>query len=251
MIDVEFGRGPSRGRQMKKLMLAGFSGLALMVAGSANAADMAVPAYKAPPPAAPAYIWTGCYLGVQAGGGTMRDTYADVQGEGAIAGGQVGCNYQTGVLVFGVEGEGFWSGLTSVYRSSFPSDTPPYSNEYWAKNKADFDVAGRVGFAFDRALIYGKAGWDWGLFSWGYTDSTGGIVNGARATLDGLLIGVGLEYGITQNLSAKFEYDNMNFGAKSVSFPYFCPTCFTTNASYTASRSAEKQIFKLGLNYRY
>ena len=36
---------------------------------------------------------------------------ADRHGIGGLAGGQIGCNYQTGMLVLGIEGEGFWSGM--------------------------------------------------------------------------------------------------------------------------------------------
>jgi hypothetical protein len=32
-------------------------------------------------------------------------------GVGGLAGGQIGCNYQIGMLVLGIEGEGFWSGM--------------------------------------------------------------------------------------------------------------------------------------------
>src|SRR4051812_16914038 len=91
--------------------------------GSASAADMAV---KARPVVVPLYNWTGCYIGVSAGGkgiGTRDVVYlpAAVGPAGAfpgavldlgrgesetwIAGGQVGCNYQSGRFVFGVEGD--------------------------------------------------------------------------------------------------------------------------------------------------
>ena len=38
------------------------------------------------------------------------------------------------------------------------------------KNKWDWDIAARFGLAFDRALVYGKAGWVQAGFSWGETD---------------------------------------------------------------------------------
>src|SRR5690348_10714955 len=89
--------------------------LAAFTAGSAAAADLAVKAgpYVAP---APVFSWTGCYIGVHAGAGVLLDqgfqdeggVPADRHGIGGLAGGQVGCNYQTGMLVLGIEGEGFW-----------------------------------------------------------------------------------------------------------------------------------------------
>jgi outer membrane immunogenic protein len=60
---------------MKKVLLAGVAGIAL-VTGSAHAADLGrQPVYKAPPPAiVPAFSWTGCYIGGNIGGGWGRTT---------------------------------------------------------------------------------------------------------------------------------------------------------------------------------
>src|SRR5205807_1798950 len=84
---------------------------------AASAADLAARPmpYAAP---APAFSWTGCYVGVHGGAGVLldqgfqsggRSLPEDKHGVGGLAGGQIGCNYQTGMLVLGIEGEGFWS----------------------------------------------------------------------------------------------------------------------------------------------
>jgi hypothetical protein len=105
---------------------------ALILAGSATAADVPAKTPAAMPakaPAAPAYSWTGCYLGANTGGAAGGSDFAtsvspgthlvnptdlaavDAAGTGSandsrfIGGGQVGCNWQTGTLVFGVEGD--------------------------------------------------------------------------------------------------------------------------------------------------
>jgi outer membrane immunogenic protein len=86
------------------------------------AADMPVKA-----PAAPAHNWTGCYVGVNGSGAASGSNFTgrvdpgshlidpgDLAAVGAagtgsanqggfVAGGQVGCNLQTGTLAFGVE----------------------------------------------------------------------------------------------------------------------------------------------------
>jgi outer membrane immunogenic protein len=72
----------------------------------AAAADMGMP-MKAPPrpmPALVAYSWTGCYIGVNVGGGFANGnstvtgagiaTTGNAQFNGVIGGGQLGCNYQ-------------------------------------------------------------------------------------------------------------------------------------------------------------
>jgi outer membrane immunogenic protein len=235
---------------------------AMLGIGAASAADLAVKArpYAAP---APAFSWTVCYVGVHAGAGVLHDqgfqasglvevgtqAPADRHGVGGLAGGQIGCNYQTGMLVLGIEGEGFWSGM-KVTKDQFAGNT--LSSTGSIKNKWDYDVAGRFGIAIDRALIYGKAGWVFGGFDWNYVEMFGsGYSNQASATLDGLLIGLGLEYAFTNNWTAKFEYDYLGFNAKNVKFTESCSgLCMLVAGGFTQNVSADKHIFKVGLNYK-
>ena len=217
--------------------------------GKAPAANASMAAYAFAPVAPATFNWTGCYAGVHGGGGVLFDAGwqqiavpFDRHGSGALAGGQLGCNYQTGMLVVGVEGEGFWSGIGNTVDQF--SGNSLFSTAH-VKNKADFDIAARFGVASGRALVYGKAGWVWGNFSWDYSDQNNNTAN-ASATLDGLLIGLGLEYGITTNWTAKFEYDYLGFNAKNV--------LVTTNffpSTNIQNVSADKHIFKLGLNYLF
>src|SRR2546429_6563124 len=83
---------------------------AIVCAGAASAADLAARPmpYAAP---APVFSWTGCYVGVHGGAGVLLDqgfesggVMRDRHGVGGLAGGQIGCNYQTGMLVLGIEG---------------------------------------------------------------------------------------------------------------------------------------------------
>src|SRR5262249_45102532 len=84
------------------------------LAGSAIAADLSarpVP-YQPPPAPPPAFSWTGCYVGANIGGGWASKSSNDVSGfvtgvtgadlgshtaSGVIGGGQVGCDYQSGI----------------------------------------------------------------------------------------------------------------------------------------------------------
>src|SRR5205085_11796897 len=61
---------------MKKILL-GSAALVAMFAAPAIAADVPAraPVYKAPPPMEAVFIWTGCYIGVNAGGIFGRDRY--------------------------------------------------------------------------------------------------------------------------------------------------------------------------------
>ena len=94
---------------MKKVLLAGITGAALVAGAPTHAADLGrrPPPYKAPPPVVapvPIFTWTGCYIGGHIGGGWGRKTASapellpgvSVPGHtsGFLGGGQVGCNYQ-------------------------------------------------------------------------------------------------------------------------------------------------------------
>jgi len=216
---------------MKKILVAGIAAAAFCSA-PVLAADLPTkaPAYVAAPAPAPMFNWNGCYIGVHAGGGVMyEDNHAATHGSGGLVGGQLGCNYQTGQLVLGIEGEGFWSGIKSTYVDDvgFP---------YTVKNKSDWDVAARMGVAFDRALIYGKAGWVWGNFN--YWDGDG---DHANPTMSGMLIGIGLEYALAPNWTTKFEYDYLGFNSKS----------FVDSGNEYSRTGADKHIFKFGLNWKF
>lgn len=222
--------------------------------GSASAADMAV---KAAPVVAPAFSWTGCYIGVHAGAGVLLDQgffgggLNDKHGIGGLAGGQAGCNYQTGMLVLGIEGEGFWSGMK--VNSDFFGGNNLLFQTTSIKNKYDYDIAGRFGLAFNRALVYGKAGWVAARFDW-YSNQVNfcGVncpTTTGSATLDGLLIGIGLEYAFTNNWTAKFEYDYLGFASKNVNFTTVFPAGATFNQLQNVS--ADKHIFKVGVNYLF
>src|ERR1700687_2420379 len=115
---------------MKKIVLAGITGAAVIAITPGNAADLGRPFYKAPPAMLPARVfsWTGCYIGGNIGWGWGRDTVSilnlgettgvpelagvslpSVTGNtsGVLGGGEVGCNYQfepNGGI--GIEGDG-------------------------------------------------------------------------------------------------------------------------------------------------
>jgi outer membrane immunogenic protein len=234
---------------MRKSLVMGFSLVALL-AGPAFAADLPGRTPYAPVAVAPAFSWTGCYFGGHVGGGAMHDSWTDEHGNGAVAGGQIGCNYQTGMLVFGIEGDGFWSGMKT--EDSFSDGT--FSASSTTKNKWDFSIAGRFGVAIDRTLIYAKAGWVWGKFD--FSDTLNDIGGGTgssigSATLDGVLLGTGVEYALTHNWTVKAEYNYLNFGTKGVTITRTTTGGVCCAETVIDSQSADKHIIKLGANYKF
>jgi len=239
--------------KMKKILLSGVCVTAMCT--SALAADLAPKmAYKAPPPVpAPQFSWTGCYVGGNAGYGHATRTWSGIattpvttfasqgtSGGGFVGGGQLGCDYQTGNWVFGIEG--MWDGSSINYTT--PVNIAPGAN--FIDKIASFEtVTGRIGWAADRSLFYVKAGGAW--------DQTNGTINGSAlggatethsANNSGWLVGAGWEYAFTNNWSGKIEYDYMGFGNTTVNYP------ITTAGPVTFSHQTLQTIL-VGLNYRF
>jgi outer membrane immunogenic protein len=254
---------------MKKSTFLLGAALAALMTGSAGAADLAVKAPRVAPVIAPAFTWTGCYLGIHGGGGATRSNFTDSAsiflqgpsdsgsnswGNGGLAGGQIGCNYQTGVLVLGIEGEGYWSGMKSSQELSINTGEGILGFRAEARNKYDYTVAGRIGVAYERAFIYGKAGWAWGRFDFSAADTFNGVAENSifgSNTLNGPLFGVGVEYALTNNWTVKGEYNYINYGLSPTSFTA-CSGGGTCQANaFSLSQSAEKHIFKFGVNYLF
>jgi outer membrane immunogenic protein len=253
---------------MKKLFL--LSTCLALTSTAAMAADMGVPYTKAPVMAAPVFTWTGCYVGAHIGGGSLSTGGAGLlnsegslpsnfasdssTGRGGVAGGQLGCNYQDGNWVFGLEGEGYWSGIkANVNRSFGVNDTESLS----MKNSNDFTIAARAGITFDRTFIYGKGGWAWGNYKVTGTE----LCCGPGATpftninqsgyLDGFLVGLGIEHALTRNWTVKLEYDYIGYGTRNLAITNCSGgVCSPTNNGST-SVSSNKQLFKVGFNYLF
>jgi outer membrane immunogenic protein len=197
----------------------------------------------------PALDWTGCYVGVHGGGGILNDTFVGevvnqpVSGGGAIAGTQVGCNYQSGMMVVGLEGEAAWSGM--AIRSGLAIGGAFPSTSYAAdRNRWNADIAARAGVAFDRALVYGKAGAASGRFDlFGETNGAAQFFDGST-TLTGLLLGAGMEYAFAPNWSAKLEYDHVGYLSRSVGFT-------TSFGPFVNSERAATDLVKAGVNYKF
>jgi outer membrane immunogenic protein len=249
---------------MKKLLL--ISTCLALTSTAAMAADMGVPYTKAPVMAAPVFTWTGCYVGAHVGGGSLstngvgldseggfptNNSGTQSTGRGGVAGGQLGCNYQDGNWVFGLEGEGYWSGIKANVTRTFPGgDTEGAS----MKNSNDFTFAARAGITFDRTLIYAKGGWAWGNYKVNLTETfnNGTFIesNNQSGYLDGFLVGAGIEHALTRNWTVKLEYDYIGYGTKSLAITS-CTNSVCVPSGGAASISSNKQLFKVGFNYLF
>jgi outer membrane immunogenic protein len=229
---------------MRKLSISILSALALMTAGAASAADLPVKA-RAPMTVAPQFSWTGIYVGLNAGygwGDTSGTLFSTAPGQvnisGALAGGQIGGNYQfANNFVVGIEADYQWADIdgssTTLAGVTRTADVERFGT-----------VRGRLGFAWDRWLAYVTGGYAFGA----KTEVT--IVPGAllasSATLDGWTAGVGVEYAFAPNWSAKLEYLHIDLNDKT--FFSGLGACAVTSLCQVG---ANIDLVRVGLNYRF
>jgi outer membrane immunogenic protein len=206
--------------------------------GSASAADMAV---KARPVVVPIYNWTGCYVGLSAGGKGVatRDTVfipatafspaASFDGGRLddatwIAGGQIGCNYQSGRWVFGIEGDAHAQRWSTGFITTGPGRLPPFvdGDNFALHSDWQASVRGRVGYAQDRTLFYVSGGAAFtgvrANSNWIQDGIFPAVIASQTKTLVGGTVGVGVEHAVTDNFTLGLEgryswYGNQRFDA--------------------------------------
>ncbi len=135
-----------------------------------------------------AYSWAGPYLGGNLGYGWGSVSNSVTKPDGVFGGVQGGYNWQYGPSVFGIEGD------IQVNAADDTFAPWKFSNPWFGT------VRGRVGYALNNVLVYGTGGLAFGELraeTFGLSESH---------TTAGWTVGVGAEFGINQNWTAKVEY---------------------------------------------
>jgi outer membrane immunogenic protein len=206
-------------RTLLASLLAGAAVAALAVAPS-FAADLGPAAppqtYVAPPAAV--YDWTGFYVGINGGygWGDFPNNSGVAPGgpppislngaDGGLIGGTLGYNWQFGHFVAGLETDIDWADISVT-------NTP-----VGARGTLDYlgTVRGRLGYAFDRVLLYGTGGFAYGA---GTAKSFTGVIGSDSESTTGWTLGAGIEYAIWRNLTAKVEYRYTDLGNTTFTIP--------------------------------
>jgi outer membrane immunogenic protein len=196
-----------------------------LAAGSANAADMyrgEAGGYKDAPVYAPVTSWTGFYAGLNAGYGWSADNGSDTPA-GGFGGGQIGYNWQGGLglghhVVLGVEADLQASAIsgTQVRESDL---------NYFGT------VRGRIGYAFDRTLVYATGG-----FAYGQVEN-----KPVSETQTGYVLGGGIEYKFNPSWSLKAEYQFLSLDASDVNG--------AGSLGFSNSDRSEVHTVRAGINY--
>jgi outer membrane immunogenic protein len=204
--------------------------IAVIVSGNAAfAADLPEPGPAVAQPqvaSAPFAMWNGCFVG--GNGGVALVTW-DVtvppvnlpakSADGIALGGQIGCDYQVGNLVIGIQGMG--DGIGGA-KANVPVPGDPQIQEKWFAT-----ATGRVGYAVEPAVLpYVKGGAGWA---------------GQEGT--GWTVGAGIEWKCLPSLSVFVEYDYLGFGSKALNL--------ATTPPLSANSSVNVQAILVGLNYRF
>lgn len=267
----------------------------LLVSSAIVAAGSALPV-KAQPVASPVpVIWSGCHVGGHIGAGTDRLVYSDpgtavpagglfatpmfiqnfapagsdfaTNGQSAFLGGvQAGCDYQfNNHWVVGIGGDFSWTNLNSLANDPFFGGKNGNPVTFSTHTDEIATITGRVGYAIDKVLLYGKGGAAFARDS--YAVNNAASINQAplgcstptitftgcnlvgNAQRWGWTAGVGAEWAFTPNWSAMVEYDHYWFDAQTISMNVVGNTFFVTPANLNVRHDID--TVKVGINYHF
>lgn len=243
-MDAVISRPQTPARACARIVLA-----ALACGGPAAAAD---PAASRPRAAAAAYTdWSGGYVGLEGSAGGAYGAYdfgsgtvggrsvpafrsGDSTGRSdrgrdattAVGGAFAGWNWQAGPWVYGIEAALDAANLKRPVPSTIAGFGYETVDPAFDIVRAKTDVYGalraRIGYSFERYLIYGSfglAGADARVLA-NYPDLDAGGQNTARRTLSylGFTLGAGVQYAITDHLALGIDYRYIDLGG-SRAFP--------------------------------
>jgi outer membrane immunogenic protein len=224
---------------MKKSFFACVGSVLLSLLSPAFAADMPLMPLKGPPApyAVPYYNWTGFYIGINGGYGFGRSDWGapvstpNFDVNGAVVGGTLGYNFQTGAIVWGVEGDFDWSNIRGT--SHFGACGAPGCQ---TENNWLGTARLRLGYAFDRWLPFVTGGAAFGDVR------AQSVLGKSSSTEFGWTAGAGIEWAFFSNWTAKVEYLYVDLGdgsCRSACSAVSIPVAFQTN------------LVRAGINYRF
>ena len=231
---------------------------------AALAADLPAPPpvyYKEPPIA---YNWTGFYVGGNLGAGwsglsdanfsdTLGSTFISSTNTQFAGGGQAGVNYQ------------FWGGVVIGAEAMFDWFTVSHNNPVTATDPTNTVAAnigttdarwattatGKLGYAWDRVLLYGKGG-----AAWVATTSPSISVAGVPASFTGVnnttvstwTAGFGLEWAFSGNWLVRAEYDVIALPTQTLTV---APATPTFGGDVITFNNRNLSIFTVAVDYKF
>ena len=220
---------------------------AILLFAASGAAFAADPIRPTPAPTARAVerssVWDGFYAGLNAGYGWGKGeavsasagfTSEDGDIGGWLGGAQIGYNFSSDALVFGVEAD--YQAADVAYTLPFPSGVSKLGIRSFGT------VRGRVGADMGAFMPYVTAGLAYGKLGYEFDFAAAGV-----ATLSdsgnswGWAAGAGVEAMVFDNFSVKAEYLYVDLGKETL----FAGTTNEFNAT------ANAHVARIGLNYHF
>ena len=277
---------------MKMKTIAVLSGiLSLSAVSVASAADMAVKAPVVPP--APIFTWTGFYIGADVGWAGSRQTATTVGtpagfGAPAIVGAGIagigvlpmshglsddsvmgsihaGYNWQAGAWVLGLEGD-----VSVIDRNASSSQPVLLSFAVPPQNAGPFlvsahndwlaTVRGRIGYAWDKLMLYGTGGaaftrtsYNTAYTSVGVAPAIGPLVANFSSDKVGFAVGGGAEWAVSPNWLLRAEYLYYRFDGAQSSMAVVAGSCVAATgcAFVTNTGDLEFHTARVGLSYKF
>lgn len=163
--------------------------------------------------------------------------------DGGFGGGTVGANWQHGPLVIGLEGDLGYMDLIGSRRTDSSNPTKYQTLEVEGGFYAL--AAGRVGFAWNHTLVYGKGGWAYYDGEATQTTTNPGFVTHGTGALYGWAYGGGIEQVIGNGWSLKGEYLHFDFDAAGGD-----QTGIEDGYVFDNTSDVDSDTVKLGINYK-
>jgi outer membrane immunogenic protein len=242
----------------RKLLL---STALVAAASSALAADLpmrSAPAYMA----APVFTWTGFYVGGTVGAVNLKDraehstAFSDycwwncgtwtAKNTGVIAGVTTGYNWQVGSFVYGLEAD--LSGTSAKAKLDDFCGGGYCDLSQRSSLRALGTVRARLGYSFDRVLVYVTGGLAAADIQNRVVDNNDeGLFDKTQWRL-GYTLGAGAEYAFSNNWSVKLEALYYNVGSKTI----VSDSILNVDGNRVAVRFKDDgYLARLGVNYKF
>ena len=256
---------------MKKLGFA-IAGFVAVASAPVFAADLRMPVKARAAAIMAPYNWTGCYIGANVGAGWAQTEQTQIakvappipiippndfgtsDGSSLIAGGQIGCDYQMGSWVFGVQGMFDFGHIDSTH--AVPTAFPGFPvGAFVSQNQTRniFTATGRVGYLFaTQVLAYVKGGGAWTRVDHTFLGTipvTFLSENALGVDRQGWTVGGGLEWMFAPGWSLFGEYSYMDFGSRDISFVRG-PLAVVGSEDVVRTRLTVQQVL-VGVNYKF
>jgi outer membrane immunogenic protein len=238
------------------------------MASTAMAADLIVEEAAVVDVPAAAFDWSGAYIGVNAGYGSLKanqpyadyygywygtDYYGendDVSGDGFSAGIGAGANAQFGNFVLGIDGDINWTNLEAS-----DSDDVNYAPDVYYEIKSQWDwyatLRAKAGFAVDNALFYVTAGVAAVNATYSYCETPGyceeDYDSSFTNTIFGVAAGVGAEIAVADNVTVKGEVLYVGLPEQTYLTPYY----EWDGSEYDGNFTTSAVIGRVGLNWHF